>query len=219
MKKIACILIIAISLAGGAVAVISAPSYAQGYNYPAPPPNPDESPWVGLNTPWFYYNGDWFLNGVLYYYYGPNYGWAPYYAYSPDHIVRPQSWYAPNWMAWYQGQPQYRQSFERQYPYWREHRQGQRYSEKFFEQHNHGQGVGWQKGFQSSRAAAPSRPEGHKPGPAQALPPEGQHPGGQREPQRQKQQPGVQHQQQRQQKQPQKQGGAREKEQGHGHGQ
>ena len=71
MKKIAFILMIAILLAGGAVAVMSAPSYAQAYEYPPPPPDPYESPWVGPDTPWVYYNGDWFLNGVLYYFLRP----------------------------------------------------------------------------------------------------------------------------------------------------
>ena len=68
MKKIAFILMTAILLAGGAVAVMSAPSYAQVYEYPPPPQDPYESPWVGPDTPWVYYNGDWFLNGILYYF-------------------------------------------------------------------------------------------------------------------------------------------------------
>ncbi|MGO9415103.1 MAG: hypothetical protein ACLPUX_15005 [Syntrophobacteraceae bacterium] len=38
MKKIVFILMIAISLAGGAAAVMSSPSYAQAYDYPPPPP-------------------------------------------------------------------------------------------------------------------------------------------------------------------------------------
>ena len=206
MKKIAFILMIAISLAGGAVAAMSSPSYAQAYEYPAPPPDPYESPWVGPDTPWVYYNGDWFLNGILYYFFGPDYGWAPYYAYSPSYIVRPETWYAPRWLAWYQGQPRYLESFHRQYPYWREHRQGQHYSQEFFEQHHHGQGGGWQKGFQSGHAA-PSHPEGLKPGPAQTAPPE-------------KQLPAVKHEQQpqqHQQQQPQHPGDAKEKEKQKGH--
>jgi len=191
MKKIAFILMIAISLAGGAVAVMSTPSYAQAYEYPPAPPDPYEYPWVGPDTPWVYYNGDWFLNGVLYYFYGPDYGWGPYYAYAPNYIVRPGTWYAPRWLAWYQRQPQYWESFHRQYPYWREHREGQRYNEKFFEEHHHGQGGGWQKGFQGGHAA-PSHPEGSKPGPA-GVAPEKQHPGVQHEPKPQEQHPGVQH--------------------------
>ena len=143
----------AILLAGGAVAVMSTPSYAQDYEYPPPPPDPYASPWVGPDTPWVYYNGDWFLNGILYYFYGPAYGWAPYYAYDPSYIVRPGAWYAPMWMAWYTGHPQYWVSFQRQYPYWREHRQGKHYSQKFFEQHHGGQGGGWQKGFKGGPAA------------------------------------------------------------------
>jgi hypothetical protein len=40
MKKIAFILMIAISLAGCAVAALSSPSYAQIFEYPPPPPDP-----------------------------------------------------------------------------------------------------------------------------------------------------------------------------------
>ena len=122
MKKIAFILMTAILMAGGAVAVMPAPSYAQNYVYPSPPQDIYASPWVGPDTPWVYYNGDWFLNGVLYYFYGPQYGWAPYYAYAPSYIVRPETWDAPRWMAWYQGRPQYLASFQREYLYWRERR-------------------------------------------------------------------------------------------------
>jgi len=206
MKKIVFILMIAISLAGGAVAAMSSPSYAQASEYPPPPQDAYVSPWVGPDTPWVYYNGDWFLNGILYYFYGPDYGWAPYYAYAPSYIVRPETWYAPRWLAWYQGQPRYLESFHRQYPYWREHRQGQHYSQEFFEQHHHGQGGGWQKGFQGHPAAS-SRPEGLKPGPAQTAPPE-------------KQLPAVKHEQQpqqHQQQQPQHPGDAKEKEKQKGH--
>ena len=217
MKKIAFILMTAILLAGGAVAAMSAPSYAQAYEYPPPPQDPLASPWVGPDTPWVYYNGDWFLNGILYYFYGPDYGWAPYYAYAPNYIVRPETWYAPRWLGWYQGRPQYWESFHRQYPYWSGHRQGQRYGQEFFEQHHHGQGGGWQKGFKGG-AAVTSHPEERKPGPAQVAPPEKQkqQPAVKREPQPQQQQPAVkrepQPQQQHQQQQPQQKGEAKEKE-------
>jgi len=235
MKKIAFILMTAILLAGGAIAAMSAPSYAQVYEYPPPPPDPYASPWVGPDTPWVYYNGDWFLNGVLYYFYGPEYGWAPYYAYAPSYIVRPETWYAPRWLAWYKGQPQYWESFQRQYPYWREHREGQRYNQQFFEQHHHAQGGEWQKGFKG-HPAAPARAEGRKPAPPQAPPavrqqpavqheqkpqPQQQHPAVQHEPQPQQQHPAVQRepqpQQQHQQQQPQHQGESKEKEQQKGH--
>src|SRR5271157_1130527 len=121
MKKIAFFLALAILLAGGAVTAMSAPSYAQAYQYPPPPSDPYASPWVGGNTPWVYYNGDWFLNGILYYFFGPQYGWAPYYSYPPTYIERPGTWYAPRWLAWYQGNPQYYQQFQQAYPYWRGH--------------------------------------------------------------------------------------------------
>jgi len=221
MKNIAFILMPAILLAGGAVAVMCAPSYAQLYEYPPPPPDPYASPWVGPDTAWVYFNGDWFLNGILYYFYGPDYGWAPYYAYSPDYIVRPGTWYAPRWLAWYQSQPRYLESFQRQYPHWREHRQGKRYSQEFFEQHHGGQGGGWQKGFQQGPAAA-SRPEGLKPGPAQKVPPEKKQPAVQHEqkPQQheqQKPQPQPQLQQQHPQQQLQHGGETKEKEKQKGH--
>ena len=57
---------------------MSAPSYAQGYggyNYPPPPQNPYATPWVGTNTPWTFYQGDWFLNGYCIFF-GNQYGWA-----------------------------------------------------------------------------------------------------------------------------------------------
>lgn len=207
MKKIAYIFMIAILLAGGAVAAVPAPSFAQDYEYPPRPADLTESPWVGPDTPWVYYNGDWFLNGILYHYFGPDYGWAPYYAYAPTFIVRPETWYAPRWHVWYQRQPHFYVSFQRQYPYWRDHREGRHYDQRFYEQHNRGQGGGWQKGFTAS-----SRSEGRKPGPARVAPeavkrpaqphvgtPERQQPAVQREKQPQ------QHQEQMKQRQPQEQ--------------
>ena len=169
MKKLTFILVVAILLAGGAVAAMSAPSYAQGYVYAPAPADPYSQPWVGPNTPWVYYNGDWFLNGILYYFFGPRYGWAPYYAYGPTYIVRPGDWYASRWSSWYQGNPQYYQQFQQAYPYWQGHREGQRYDQNFYEQHHSGQGGGWQKGFQG-RPAAPAQPQGRVPGPAQVKP-------------------------------------------------
>ena len=121
MKKSGLIFILAIVLAAGAIGARPAPSYAQGYagyTYPPPPQNIYATPWVGSNTPWVFYQGDWFLRGVLYYFFGPQYGWAPYYAYPPTYIIRPVTWYEPRWHHWYQGHPQYWQTFQRQYPYW-----------------------------------------------------------------------------------------------------
>ena len=179
MKKFTFILLMAVLLAGGAVVAMSGPSQAQGYEYPPPPSDPYASPWVGANTPWVYYNGDWFLNGLLYYFFGPQYGWAPYYAYPPTYIERPGTWYAPRWLTWYRGHPDYYQHFQQSYPYWRTHRQGQRYDEKFFEQHQHGQAGEWQKGFHG-HPSAPTHPGGQQPGPgpAQVAPPAGQRPTG-----------------------------------------
>ena len=150
MKKLSIILVIATLLAGGAIAAMSAPSYAQGYagySYPPPPQNPYATPWVGPNTPWVYYNGDWFLNGILYYFFGNTYGWSPYYAYTPTYIVRPNYWYTPMWNAWYQGHPHYWDNFHRTYPYWRGHQLGHHYDRNFYNEHHRNQGKGWQKGF------------------------------------------------------------------------
>lgn len=162
-------------MGSGAVTGLSAPSYAQVYEYPPPPADIYSEPWVGPNTPWVYYNGDWFLNGILYFFFGPEYGWCPYYAYPPTYIVRPHRWYAPLWLSWYQGHPVYWQNFQRAYPYWRGHAVGHHYDLNFYEQHHRGQGGGWQKGFQG-RPAAPATPGIQKPGPARVAPPVEQRP-------------------------------------------
>jgi hypothetical protein len=148
MKRLSLIVALAIFLAGGALGALSAPAQAQyGHNYPPPPQNVYATPWVGPQTPWVFYQGDWFLNGVLYNFFGNQYGWAPYYTYAPTYIVRPNNWYAPKWQVWYQRNPHYWQGFRRQYPYWAGHKPGQRYDEKFYNRYHHGQGEGWHRGF------------------------------------------------------------------------
>ena len=151
MKKISIFLALALVVAGGALGVVGAsPCLAQVVLAPAPVPPPGHvaaAPWVGNNTPWTYYNGDWFLNGVLYYFFGPKYGWAPYYAYAPTYIVRPAHWYGPKWNSWYHAHPAYWENFHRAYPYWHEHRAGHRYDEAFYNRYHHGQGPGWQRGY------------------------------------------------------------------------
>ena len=58
MKKLGIIFALTILLAGGAIGSLSSLTQAQVY---APPPAcPVMAPWVGPNTPWVYYNGDWF---------------------------------------------------------------------------------------------------------------------------------------------------------------
>ena len=160
MKRLSLIFALVILLAGCAVGPTSTPSYGQGYggyNYAPPPQNPYANPWVGNNTPWTFYQGDWFLNGILHQFFGNQYGWAPYYAYPPTYIVRPNNWYAPQWNAWYQRNPHYWRTFEQKYPYWRGHRVGQRYDENFYNKYHRGQGEGWHQGFQGVRppVAAP----------------------------------------------------------------
>jgi hypothetical protein len=153
--------------------------YDQDYGgtYYAPPPqNLYATPWVGSNSPWVFYQGDWFLNGMLYYFYGDRYGWAPYYAYPHTYIVRPNNWYGPKWNTWYRQHPQYWQTFNQRYPYWRGHRYGQRYDQNFYNRYHRGQGEGWQKGFHG-RAIERPHPEGKRPAPAQVTPRERQRPG------------------------------------------
>ena len=126
---------------------MSAPSYAQAYHYPPPPSDPYATPWVGSNTPWVYYNGDWFLNGILYYFFGPQIRLGPVLLLC-SHLYRETQHLVCSEVAdVVQGHPDYCQHFQQAYPYWREHRQGRRYDEKFFEQHQHGQVGEWQKGF------------------------------------------------------------------------
>src|SRR5665648_1088220 len=151
MKRLSFIFALVILLAGGAIGAMSAPSYAQGYNYPPPPQNPNAAPWVGSNTPWTFYQGDWFLKGILYNFFGNQNGWAPYYAYPPTYIVRPNDWYEPRWNAWYQGNPHYWKNFEKRYPYWRGHHAGQYYDQNFYNKYHRGQGGGWHQGFHGGR--------------------------------------------------------------------
>ncbi len=167
MKRHSLIFVLVILLAGCAVGPTSTPSYAQGYggyNYPPPPSNPYATPWVGANTPWVFYQGDWFLNGLLYSFFGNQYGWAPYYSYPPTYIVRPYTWYEPRWNTWYQHNPHYWQSFNQKYPYWRGHHAGQRYDQNFYNAHHRGQGGGWNQGFHGVRPPGATGPGGHTPG-------------------------------------------------------
>ncbi len=66
----------------GAWSSHSAPLSAQGY---LTRPRGDLYAHGGAEYAVVYYNGDWFLNGILYYFFGPRYGWAPYYAYAPTY--------------------------------------------------------------------------------------------------------------------------------------
>jgi hypothetical protein len=160
MKRLSLIVALIMLVAGGAVGSMAAPAEAQvyGYSYPAPPPNPYATPWVGANTPWTFYQGDWFLNGILQYFFGPQYGWAPYYAYPTVYIVRPANWYGPRWNVWYQHNPHYWRSFTAKYPYWCGHRVGQRYDQSFYNAHHRGQGHGWHQGFHGVRPPAVAGP-------------------------------------------------------------
>ncbi len=166
MKRSIIFLLLVITLAGGAIVAMSGPSSAQGY-YMARPVQPVVvQPYVGTNTPWTFYKGDWFMNGILYYFFGPKIGFAPYYAYPQVYIVRPQNWYAPGWNAWYQARPQYWNNFERQYPQWRAHQIGTHYDQNFYNRYNRGQGGGWNRGFQgaNTQGGPGFHPQGGTPG-------------------------------------------------------
>ena len=145
MQKLIALLMLTVLMAGGALGALPAPVSAQ---VPPPVVRPVAvTPWVGANTPWVFYNGDWFLNGILYYFFGPKYGWAPYYAYPRAYIVRPTQWYKPHWHNWYKGHPAYWENFHRAYPYWHDHQVGRFYGEDFYNRHHPGQGGGWQHGW------------------------------------------------------------------------
>ena len=142
MKNIRILLALTILLTGGAAAALSLPAQAQVCG-PVAAYSPG-APWVGANTPWVYYNGDWFHNGTLHNYYGPQYGWAPHNAYAPVHLVRPAQWYGPKWHSWYQARPHYWKHFHHQYPHWRGHRAGHPYDGGYYSMRP-GPGKGWKK--------------------------------------------------------------------------
>jgi len=150
MKKLIILLILAISLGAGTIGAMPGLSQAQVYPppapYAAPAPYAVGAPYVGPNTPWAYYSGDWFLNGILYYFFGPQYGWAPYYAYPETYIVRPGHWYGPRWEGWYHAHPAYLRNFQHGYPIWRGHQVGRHYGEEFYNRNHPGQGGGWHHG-------------------------------------------------------------------------
>ena len=174
MKRLSLIFALAILLAGCVGPQIP---YGQGYegnqgyggyNYPPPPQNPYANPWVGANTPWTYYQGDWFSNGILHNYFGNQYGWAPYYAYPTTYIVRPTTWYEPRWQTWYQQHPHYWQNFEQKYSYYRGHHAGQTYDQNFYNAHHRGQGGGWNQGFHGVRPPGPGTAPDVRRGPGTA---------------------------------------------------
>ncbi|MGD0827143.1 MAG: hypothetical protein ABSA09_03540 [Desulfobaccales bacterium] len=174
MKKLIILLILAISLGAGMIGAMPGLSQAQVAPPPAPvvapPPAPvvgpppvpvpapyaTEAPWVGPGTPWVYYNGDWFLNGILYYFFG-SYGWGPYYVYPETYIVRPGHWYGPRWKRWYRAHPTYLGNFQHGFPIWRGHQVGRRYGEEFYNKNHPGQGGGWHHGG-AGHGHGPGRP-------------------------------------------------------------
>ncbi len=141
MKKLIILLILAITLGAGMMGAM--PGLSQAQVYAPPPVHAVAAPWVGANTPWVYYHGDWFLNGILHYFFGPQCGWAPYYAYPETYIVRPGPWYGPKWEGWYHAHPVYWENFQHRYPHWSEHQVGRHYGEEFYNRYHHGQGGGW----------------------------------------------------------------------------
>ncbi len=146
MKKLSILLILAIFLGVGMMGAMPGLSQAQVYAPPPPPEPVVGAPYVGSNTPWVYNGGDWFLNGILYYFFGPRYGWAPYYAYPETYVVRPGQWYGPKWQGWYRAHPVFLRNFRRAYPMWRGHTVGHHYGEEFYNRYHPGQGGGWHHG-------------------------------------------------------------------------
>jgi hypothetical protein len=72
-------------------------------------------PYVGPGTPWFYFNDAWYLNGIMYGYYG-GYGWWPYGYYGPSYLARPNHWYGnPHWNNYYRNNPHHGQNFQNKY--------------------------------------------------------------------------------------------------------
>jgi hypothetical protein len=71
-------------------------------------------PWVGPDTPWVFWNNNWYYNGILYAFYGPL-GWWPYGYYANNLIVRNYAWYGPRWNRWYRARPVYWRNFHRHY--------------------------------------------------------------------------------------------------------
>jgi hypothetical protein len=138
MKKASILLALAILLIGGIILTVSSPALAQMTS------GSQQGPYTGDNSPWTYYKGDWFKNGVLHYYYGNN-RWAPYYSKGPGSVQRPNEWYGEKWQTYNQQHPQNLTNFESQYPYWSSHQVGQKYDEKFYHQHHPEQGGGWQR--------------------------------------------------------------------------
>lgn len=179
MKKVSSLLIMAILFGGGILGTGSTFSQAQVYVPGPPPPAPRPvvvvTPWVGTNTPWVFYKGDWFLNGVLYYFFGNKIGWAPYYAYPPTYIVRSTYWYAPRWNNWYKAHPVYWKNFQYRYPYWHSHQVGRVYDQQFYNKYHHGQGAGWHKGYQAG-VHNPPPPSGRNHHPEVVTPGRGYNP-------------------------------------------
>ncbi len=163
MKKLILVLLLAVFVAGGTMAAMSAPASAQPYEYPAAPGDPYVNPWVGPGSCWVFYNGDWFCNGVLYYYFGPVYGWSPYWAFPVSFIVYEPYWYGPMWGAWFTAHPNVVNVFINTFPFWRSHHHGEHPDREFFEKHHGGKGS-WQGGWKGHPGAKGGAPE-HKGGP------------------------------------------------------
>jgi hypothetical protein len=157
MKKLIILLILAISLGAGMIGAM--PGISQAQVVPPAAPYATGAPYIGPDTPWVYYNGDWFLNGILYYFFGNQYGWGPYYAYPETYIVRPGHWYGPRWQRWYHAHPAYLGNFHHGYPIWRGHQVGRHYGEEFYNRNHPGQGGGWHHGV-----AGHGPGHGHEPG-------------------------------------------------------
>ena len=143
MKKLIILLILAISLGAGMIGAM--PGISQAQVVPPAAPYATGAPWIGVNTPWVYYNGDWFLNGILYSFW-PSIWMGPVLRLSRNlyRQTRPLVWSE-------MGQVVSRPSglpgkFPARLPNWREHQVGRHYGEEFYNRYHPGQGGGWHHG-------------------------------------------------------------------------
>jgi hypothetical protein len=123
LPKAVFVSLLALCLMGGMVSIAAAQGPGE-FVAPGPGPGPGPTPevqvvavgapWVGPNTPWVFWNNNWYYNGILYAFFGPL-GWWPNGYYGNNLIVRTDEWYGPRWVTWYRENPYYWDEFHRHY--------------------------------------------------------------------------------------------------------
>lgn len=74
------------------------------------------APYLGPMSPWFWFNHNWYYNGVMYGYYGPGYEWAPYGSVTNVVVQQPAHYYNnPQWDSWANRHPEYGQHWQHEY--------------------------------------------------------------------------------------------------------